>query len=117
MHFITVEDCGNDFLAALAEAIQDKEDWDDLQAIETEACGALNNIIAPECSVGSEWVETNPVSPMKTTSGDSDLEVLSPEDVARSGFFSGSKRKEIGSTSKGTNNRMPPKSTVCYFIF
>ncbi|KAK2977715.1 hypothetical protein RJ640_013733 [Escallonia rubra] len=39
--FITVEHCGDDFLAALAESMQDNEDWDDLQALETEACGTL----------------------------------------------------------------------------
>ncbi|CAK9188011.1 unnamed protein product [Ilex paraguariensis] len=39
--FITVEHCGDDFLAALAESMQDTEDWDDLQAIESEACGTL----------------------------------------------------------------------------
>jgi hypothetical protein len=34
MQFITVEKCGNDFLAALADAQQNEEDyWDDLQAI------------------------------------------------------------------------------------
>ncbi|KAK7847383.1 atp-dependent dna helicase q-like 1 [Quercus suber] len=42
--FITVEHCGDDFLAALAESMQDTEEWDDLQAIESEACGALNNL-------------------------------------------------------------------------
>ncbi|KAK6242983.1 hypothetical protein QUC31_009392 [Theobroma cacao] len=43
--FITVEHCGDDFLAALAETMQDSEDWDDdLQAVESEACGALNNM-------------------------------------------------------------------------
>ncbi|XP_022743460.1 ATP-dependent DNA helicase Q-like 1 [Durio zibethinus] len=43
--FITVEHCGDDFLAALAETMEDREDWDDdLQAVESEACGALNNL-------------------------------------------------------------------------
>ncbi|KAK4595582.1 hypothetical protein RGQ29_013886 [Quercus rubra] len=42
--FITVEHCGDDFLAALAELMQDTEEWDDLQAIESEACGTLNNL-------------------------------------------------------------------------
>eukprot|EP00257_Ricinus_communis_P024451 XP_015584658.1 ATP-dependent DNA helicase Q-like 1 isoform X1 [Ricinus communis] len=42
--FVTVECCGDDFLAALAESMRDSEDWDDdLQAIESEACGALAN--------------------------------------------------------------------------
>lgn len=39
-----MEHCGDNFLAALADFNQDKEDWDDLQAIESEACGALNDI-------------------------------------------------------------------------
>ncbi|KAF2307296.1 hypothetical protein GH714_026157 [Hevea brasiliensis] len=43
--FVTVECCGDEFLAALAESMQDSEDWDDdLQVIESEACGALSNI-------------------------------------------------------------------------
>ncbi|KAK6915655.1 ATP-dependent DNA helicase RecQ, zinc-binding domain [Dillenia turbinata] len=42
--FITVEHCGDDFLATLAEPMQDSEDWDDLQALESEACGTLNNL-------------------------------------------------------------------------
>lgn len=42
--FITVEHCGDDFLAALVESVEDSEDWDDLQAIETEACGTLNDM-------------------------------------------------------------------------
>ncbi|XP_062144596.1 ATP-dependent DNA helicase Q-like 1 [Alnus glutinosa] len=42
--FITVEHCGDDFLAALAESMQDTEEWDDLQAIESEACGTLSSI-------------------------------------------------------------------------
>nr|CAD1816929.1 unnamed protein product [Ananas comosus var. bracteatus] len=48
--FVTVEHCGDDFLGALADAMQDSEDWDDLQAIETEACGTLNNILAKDIS-------------------------------------------------------------------
>ncbi|KAK4402152.1 ATP-dependent DNA helicase Q-like 1 [Sesamum angolense] len=43
--FITVEHCGDDFLASLAECMQDTEDWDDVQAIEAEACGALTEIL------------------------------------------------------------------------
>lgn len=117
MQFITVEECGNHFLASLADAVQNEEDWDDLQAIETEASDALNSIISQDCSGGSKWVETNPVSPVKMASDGSDLEMLSPKDAARSGSFSGSRRKEIGSASKSTNNRKPPKSTVCYFLF
>ncbi|KAI9099202.1 hypothetical protein K1719_024969 [Acacia pycnantha] len=43
--FITVEHCGDDFLAALADSMQDTEEWDDLQAIESEACGTLTNLL------------------------------------------------------------------------
>lgn len=40
-----MEYCGHDFLLALAETMEDCEDWDDdLQAMESEACGALNNM-------------------------------------------------------------------------
>ncbi|KAL3750027.1 hypothetical protein ACJRO7_011067 [Eucalyptus globulus] len=37
--FITVEHYGNDFLAKLAQTMQDTEDWDDVQVAELEACG------------------------------------------------------------------------------
>ncbi|KAG8369123.1 hypothetical protein BUALT_Bualt15G0118500 [Buddleja alternifolia] len=43
--FITVEHCGDDFLASLAEFMQDTEDWDDVQAMESEACGVLAEIL------------------------------------------------------------------------
>lgn len=39
-----MEHCGDDFLAALGESMQDSEDWDDLQAMESEACGTLSDI-------------------------------------------------------------------------
>lgn len=41
---MSVEHCGDDFLVALAESAQDNEEWDDLQAMESEACGALDII-------------------------------------------------------------------------
>lgn len=40
-----MEHCGDDFLASLAESMQDTEDWDDVQAMESEACGALSEIL------------------------------------------------------------------------
>ncbi|KAI6684663.1 hypothetical protein NL676_030576 [Syzygium grande] len=46
--FITVEHCGNDFLAELAETIKDTEDWDDLQAAESEACGVLADMFGQD---------------------------------------------------------------------
>lgn len=42
--FITVENCGDDFLAALADSIQDTEEWDDFLEMESEACGTLTNM-------------------------------------------------------------------------
>ncbi|XP_060667941.1 ATP-dependent DNA helicase Q-like 1 isoform X3 [Ziziphus jujuba] len=42
--FVSVEHCGDDFLASLAESMEDTEEWDDLQNVESEACGALENI-------------------------------------------------------------------------
>ena len=44
-HFITVESCGDIFVAALADATETSDDWDDLNAIETEACGNLNEMM------------------------------------------------------------------------
>ncbi|KZV36543.1 Bloom syndrome protein-like protein [Dorcoceras hygrometricum] len=46
--FITVEHCGDDFLASLAECMQHSEDWDDVQATESEACGALTEILVKD---------------------------------------------------------------------
>ncbi|RYQ90107.1 hypothetical protein Ahy_B09g096375 isoform C [Arachis hypogaea] len=43
--FITVEHCGDDFIAALAESMEDAEEWDDLQGLESEACGALTQVL------------------------------------------------------------------------
>ncbi|KAL9233430.1 hypothetical protein vseg_008434 [Gypsophila vaccaria] len=43
--FVTVEFCGDDFLTMLAESVEDTEEWDDLQAMETETCGALSSIL------------------------------------------------------------------------
>lgn len=42
--FVSVEHCGDDFLVALAESMEDTEEWDDIQNVESEACGALENI-------------------------------------------------------------------------
>ena len=55
MGLVTVENCGDDFLASLADATQPTDDWDDLKGIETEACGNLNDMMmknAPDCNRG-----------------------------------------------------------------
>lgn len=40
-----MEHCGDDFLATLAESMQDTEDWDNVEAMESEACGALAELL------------------------------------------------------------------------
>ncbi|KAK9084304.1 hypothetical protein Scep_030775 [Stephania cephalantha] len=61
--FITVEHCGDDYLARLAEFIQDTEEWDDLQAVESEACGVLSHMFTNEVSEDFETGEgDNPQS-------------------------------------------------------
>ncbi|KAM1994443.1 hypothetical protein ACFX1X_010396 [Malus domestica] len=54
LDFITVEHCGDDYLTALAESVQDTEEWDDIQAMESEACGALSNMFGRDIPNGVE---------------------------------------------------------------
>ena len=44
-HFLTVENCGGDFLFALADAIQGLEDCDDLEVIESKTHGCSNGTV------------------------------------------------------------------------
>lgn len=57
-----MEHCGDDYLASLAEFMQDTgdEDWDDVQAMESEACGALTEILDKDLpkNYASEATET-----------------------------------------------------------
>lgn len=43
-----MEHCGDDFLAALAESMEDSEEWDDLQDAEMEASGNLETFLDGE---------------------------------------------------------------------
>ncbi|KAE9611922.1 putative DNA helicase [Lupinus albus] len=43
--FITVEHCGDDFLTALAESMEALEEWDDVEEMESQACGTLTDIL------------------------------------------------------------------------
>ncbi|CAI0551667.1 unnamed protein product, partial [Linum tenue] len=53
--FVTVECCGDDFLAALAASMEDAEDWDDdLRAVESEACGTLNDMFDKDNNTARE---------------------------------------------------------------
>ncbi|WOL18880.1 hypothetical protein Cni_G27677 [Canna indica] len=122
--FITVEHCGDDFLAALADSNQEKEDWDDLQAIESEACGALNDIFID--TIPNDQGENNIVSGTRefgnksslpypghneiserfcsSRSSDSDLEVISQNDINchQSSGFNRNKVHSIEQSSKAT---------------
>ncbi|XP_020589814.1 ATP-dependent DNA helicase Q-like 1 isoform X1 [Phalaenopsis equestris] len=99
--FVTVEHCGDDFLAALADSVQENEDWDDIQAVESEACGFLNNNFeeeyannveeAVERDISQHSKKQNPFMQWKfdnldssrsfTNAEDPDLEVLHHKDI------------------------------------
>ncbi|OAY69117.1 ATP-dependent DNA helicase Q-like 1 [Ananas comosus] len=102
--------------------MQDSEDWDDLQAIETEACGALNNILAKDISGDatiSQCYDSSKgdssrqhgekyLQQLSSTSDDSDVEVLSQNDFRRRNSFDSSKNKhKTASQGKGTNSSKP----------
>ena len=83
--FVTVELCGDDFLAALADSVAESEDWDDPQAIESETCAELNDIYKREGTRReiSSKEESSRISGGKSTSvnhsseDEMDLEVVS----------------------------------------
>ncbi|KAK9735667.1 hypothetical protein RND81_04G218600 [Saponaria officinalis] len=58
--FVTVEFCGDDFLTMLAESVEDTEEWDDLQAMETETCGALSSILHTQISTDEFEADKDP---------------------------------------------------------
>ncbi|XP_059313277.1 ATP-dependent DNA helicase Q-like 1 isoform X2 [Lycium ferocissimum] len=91
--FISVEHCGDDFLAALAESMQDTEDWDDLQAIETEACGALADMLGKDvrenCKVDCHEDSSTYIHVIEDSSSDS-------EEMG----FSFARKEDVASTSK-----------------
>ncbi|XP_052192989.1 ATP-dependent DNA helicase Q-like 1 isoform X2 [Diospyros lotus] len=110
--FISVEHCGDDFLATLAESMQDSEEWDDLQAMESEACGTLSGILDEDivnnykednndksrCSVhvikdSPPKYERNQSLVQLDSSDGEDLEVIIPS------------KKDVGSTSSSHTNR------------
>ncbi|GJW23444.1 ATP-dependent DNA helicase Q-like 1 protein [Tanacetum coccineum] len=115
--FITVEHCGDDFLASLAETMQDSEDWDDIQALETEACGTLADMFSKDSMKHYETDDDNDVgvkepfvhvlddSPevqkhknfmhLDSTSEDDDLD------------FDISNKKDIKSTYSSSRSKMP----------
>ncbi|XP_072996303.1 ATP-dependent DNA helicase Q-like 1 isoform X2 [Typha latifolia] len=128
--FITVEHCGDDFLAALLDAMQDSEEWDDLQAIESEAGGTLNKFCEQDVSDNHEGEDgtilgscafekgdssqqhnQNYLEQLSSTTDDSDLEVLSQQDIHHDHSFGNQKnKKHTNSHGKG---RKPSKITIC----
>ncbi|KAK3120696.1 hypothetical protein QOZ80_9AG0692270 [Eleusine coracana subsp. coracana] len=77
--FITVEGCGDDFLGALADAVQPTDEWDDLKGIETEACDNLNDMMmkdVPQCERGSSGNRApDDLEDWNFSSDDSDFEM------------------------------------------
>ncbi|KAK8967535.1 ATP-dependent DNA helicase Q-like 1 [Platanthera guangdongensis] len=85
--FVTVEHCGDDFLAALADTMQESEDWDDLQAAESEARVVLNRMFEKEFANDAKkdssmhWrLDSLDRASSLTNDEDSDLEVLNQKD-------------------------------------
>ncbi|CAN4110993.1 unnamed protein product [Withania somnifera] len=122
--FISVEHCGDDFLAALAETMQDTEDWDDLQAIESEACGALADMLGKDahenCEVdcdedSSTYIHVIEDSPQKQRRAKAVL-LDSSSDSDEMGIRFASK-EDVPSTSKIPLDRihqhMTPQSGCC----
>lgn len=124
--FITVENCGDDFIAALADATQVTDDWDDLNAIETEACGNLNEMMMKDATnekggvVGnaplfkradsSSQQTRNALKPSSFSSDDSDFDILDEKDTHCDNSF-GIQKKAQSSNSKA-QIRNSTKSTV-----
>ncbi|GJN25815.1 hypothetical protein PR202_gb13695 [Eleusine coracana subsp. coracana] len=77
--FITVEGCGDDFLGALADAVQPIDEWDDLKGMETEACDNLNDMMmkdVPQCERGLSGNRTpDDLEDLTISSDDSDFEM------------------------------------------
>jgi hypothetical protein len=113
--FITVEACGDDFLGALADAVQPTDEWDDLNGIETEACGNLNDMImkgVPQCERPAAAAANDP----STNRTPDDLEDLTFSSDDDSDFQMDDRRntssQRNASRSSETRTRSSAKSTV-----
>ncbi|CAK8572511.1 unnamed protein product [Lathyrus sativus] len=91
--FITVEHCGDDFLTALAESVQDTEEWDDLREMESQAVGTLNHVLEErfsKCGDGSEsFIDVIDDSPQKRRTKFVELGSSDDEDARGNSVFSG----------------------------
>ncbi|CAD6252828.1 unnamed protein product [Miscanthus lutarioriparius] len=99
LDLVTVENCGDDFLASLADVTHPTDDWDDLKGIETEACGNLNDMMmknVPDC--------------FDFASDDSDFEMGDEMDNLCDN--SSSMQRQTQSRNSGMQSRSSAKSTV-----
>ncbi|GKA18669.1 ATP-dependent DNA helicase Q-like 1 protein [Tanacetum coccineum] len=140
--FITVEHCGDDFLASLAETMQDSEDWDDIQALETEACGTLADMFSKDSMKHYETDNDNDVgvkepfvhvlddSPevqkhknfmhLDSTSEDDDLDfdISNKKDIKSTYSYSRSKMPHLDeSTSKTKDGKIKTTQTSVLSFF
>jgi bloom syndrome protein len=128
---VTVENCGNDFLASLADATQPTDDWDDLKGIETEACGNLNDMMmknVTDCNGGvamdSSYMSREPnLSSQRApdhsegfgfASDDSDFEMGDGMDNLHGNSFS--MQRQTQSRNSGMQSRSSAKSTVSHLF-
>nr|XP_043619945.1 ATP-dependent DNA helicase Q-like 1 [Erigeron canadensis] len=135
--FITVEHCGDDFLASLAETMQDSEEWDDLQALETQACETLGDMFNKDSMIDDKTVDHGPFvhvlndSPqaqkhqnlmhLDSTSEDEDLDfsILSNKGSKSAYSASSSKMHSCvdGSTSKNKDGKSKTTQTSVLSFF
>ncbi|KAL6654287.1 hypothetical protein ACP70R_007752 [Stipagrostis hirtigluma subsp. patula] len=116
--FITVENCGDNFLASLADAMQPTDEWDDLKAIETEACCNLNDMMTKGVADGKGGAAMDSHSFRKPDSssyhapGDLDHFNFSDDSDFEMGDEVGNHHAEAQSANSGMQSRSSAKSTV-----
>ncbi|RHN80839.1 putative DNA helicase [Medicago truncatula] len=82
--FITVEHCGDDFLAALGESVQNTEEWDDLHEMESQAVGTLNHVLDTRGDGSKCFIDIIDDSPKKQ--GNKFVELGSSDDEEDTNF-------------------------------
>lgn len=131
--FITVEGCGDDFLGALADAVQPTDEWDDLNGIETEACGNLNDMMmksVPQCEAAVPKGSSGNHAPEDledsdfSLDDDSDFEMGDEMDYHRSGSLQrnapttrSSKTQSRSSAKSGVSHLFPVPPLLAFFSF
>ncbi|XP_068647956.1 ATP-dependent DNA helicase Q-like 1 isoform X2 [Aristolochia californica] len=121
--FVTVEHCGDDFLAALADTVQEHEDWDDLQVVESEACGAWNKILGTNFFDDHGRIEEGVSGRNKRSSFEdldsssegeqTDFEILSQKDISTNAFCRNNKKSRVTShIASGSTSKYPLPATL-----